>query len=110
MEEEQRGEALLPVERSHHPTSDLAVDEVEAYLIPVGECPMKHAEEVLPNPLRANVRPALRIVALDDRDLEFLDPVAFEHADEGLGLHATAAGVGLRYLRMPRSGDIMASM
>ena len=75
VQQEQRGEALLAVEGPKRPVVDLAVDEVEAdgRWFVAGDGAAEDVEEVGADPPNRVALAALRVVALEERDLDALD-------------------------------------
>ena len=70
MEQEQRCQALLAVERAQRAVLDVAVDEVESDVFAFGECFVQDIEKALADVGRPSVGASLGVVPLDEGDLD----------------------------------------
>ena len=87
VQEKQRGEALLPVERLERPVVHLAVDEVEADRPAACQGLVQSLEEGAADVVDARIVASLGVVPLDQRDLDARDLAVIvaalpEHASE----------------------------
>ena len=103
MDEEQRGESLLAVERLEDAAVDLAVDEVQTDRLATSDRAHQDLDEVPANLPGDGVRPALGEVALDEGDLDPLDAASIaerllEHVEVGgeVPLHDVASSSASR--------------
>ena len=73
MEQEQRGQPLLPVEGMERRSLDLAVHEVESDRLAAGDRIEEDFKETDPDLLDPSSETSLGVIALDERDLDAAD-------------------------------------
>src|SRR4051794_5975717 len=73
MQKEQRREALLPIQGAERSVLHVAVDEVETHALASGDGAMQDFEEVRSDALDDTAFAPLRVVSLDERDLDALN-------------------------------------
>ena len=103
VEQEERGQALLPVERLEPPVVDLAVDEVQADRLAAGDRLVQSVEKGAADLVDPWGHASLGVVALDQRDLDVRHP---RRRLVGLREHAgVGGGVALHDGSSPSSGS-----
>lgn len=106
VDQEQGGQALLTIEGAEHAVGGVAVDEVETDARIGHDGAGNHVQKTVADVLNGWVFSTLRVVALDERDLDARDPVIQKETGVGgdLVLHCLAPGsAGRRYgLRVER--------
>ena len=73
MEQEQRGQPLLPIEGVERGFLDLAVNEVESDRLTPGDGIQEDLEEADPDLRSPSVPTSLSVIALNERDLDAAD-------------------------------------